>query len=187
MLSKDEFLDLTQYERQTKISEGYLFKYVEVIDKKTLTKYVAKISRKKIEEFSREDLINFSREVNILVKLKFPSIVNFCGYSPTNFKNISKPMIFLEKVNQSIENIIYLIERKKKLISEWNSTKKLINIFGIASSMRFLHSHDIIHRNLKPSTIMVDDQMYPKLTGFTNSQDFSDTLIGSRKSSKYIG
>lgn len=34
---------------------------------------------------------------------------------------------------------------------------------------------------------MVDDQMYPKLTGFTNSQDFSDTLIGPRKSSKYIG
>lgn len=39
----------------------------------------------------------------------------------------------------------------------WSETKKLINIFGIASAMSFLHSHDIAHGYLHPKNILFDD------------------------------
>lgn len=48
-------------------------------------------------------------------------------------------------------------------------SKKLINIFGIASAMKHLHSYDIIHRNLSPKSVLLDDDLYPKLYDFSLS------------------
>ena len=64
------------------------------------------------------------------------------------------------------------MERKKLFISDWNDTKKLINIYGIASAMSFLHSHNILHRDLKPQNIFLDDFLYPKIGDFGLSTKF---------------
>lgn len=52
------------------------------------------------------------------------------------------------------------------MIKDWNNTKDLIIIFGIASSMSYLHSYDILHRNLKPSNIFIDEKYHPKIADF---------------------
>ena len=57
---------------------------------------------------------------------------------------------------------IFENERKGVKNDGWNDTKRLINIYGIASGMSFLHSQNIIHRNLKPSNILVDELIHPK-------------------------
>lgn len=99
-----------------------------------------------------------------MTKLNHPSILIFKGYSPINFKKKRKPVIITEFAsNGSLDDLIQL-ERKSKPI--WDSTRKLIIIYGIASAMSYLHLHDIIHRDLKPANILIDDFLLPKIADF---------------------
>lgn len=67
--------------------------------------------------------------------------------------------------NGSIQDIISL-ERKSLAKFDWNPTRKLINIYGIASAMLYLHQHNIVHRDLKPGNILMDDFLCPKIADF---------------------
>lgn len=58
------------------------------------------------------------------------------------------------------------LEQKGQAPKDWDDTKKLINIYGIALSMKYLHHHKILHRNLKPENILLDENLYPKLAIF---------------------
>lgn len=58
---------------------------------------------------------------------------------------------------------IIAINHKEKVFDEWNDTKKLINLYGIASGMLFAHSHEIIHQNLNSELILLDEFLFPKI------------------------
>ena len=47
----------------------------------------------KMNNFTKDELINLSHEVNIISKLNHPSFMKFIGYSPVDFKNQQKPVI----------------------------------------------------------------------------------------------
>lgn len=66
----------------------------------------------------------------------------------------------------------------KKKLQEYD-TKILIIIYGIALGMSYLHSHNIIHRNLKLSNIFLDDQYYPRIMGFDISKTIYQLEDGS--------
>ena len=74
-------------------------------------------------------------------------------------------------------------ERKGEKNDDWNDTKKLINIYGIASGMSYLHSNNIIHFNLNPKSILVDNQFHTKIanidfhTNIENSKSISSCSI----------
>ena len=44
--------------------------------------------------------------------------------------------------------------------------QKINNIFGIASAMSHLHSHNILHRDLKTENILFDEHLFPKIGDF---------------------
>ena len=52
------------------------------------------------------------------------------------------------------------------IIENWSDTTKLINLFGIASGMCYLHRNGISFHDLNPNSIIVDDHLYPKLTNY---------------------
>ena len=51
-------------------------------------------------------------------------------------------------------------------------------IKGIAHAMSYLHSHDILHRDLKPDNVLLDEYLFPKLADFglskINHPNFDD-------------
>lgn len=99
--------------------------------------------------------MNLSREVNIISKLNHPSILKFICYSPINFKKKNKPVIITEFAsNGSLKDLISA-EREKINNPNWNDTRKLIVIYGIASAMSYLHSHNILHRDLKQEKMLI--------------------------------
>lgn len=115
-------------------------------------------------------------------KLNFPSIVKFVGYSPTDFDNLLRPVIVREFLpNYKLEETLE-IERNGYQIPVWNDTMRLICIYGIASSLKYLHSINIIHRNLKPDNILLDEHLFPKLFGFGFSKPLSTENNKQRKS-----
>lgn len=169
MEGENGFLNLDNYEKQTRIGIGGFGEVFKLIEKRTGRIYAAKISLIDISEDQSDEqslIIELKHEVNILAQLNHPSILKFIGYSPVNFKNEPKPVIITEFVsNGSLKEMIQL-EQNSKQPELWNDTKKLINIYGIASAMSYLHSHNIIHRDLKTGNILEDDYLFPKIADF---------------------
>lgn len=173
-MSSESFIDLARFEKKKKIGKGSFGKVYKVEEKSTKQIYAAKIAIKKVDKNSPKEMLDLSREVNIISKLEHPSILKFIGYSPVDFNNKSKPVIITElSTNGSLEQILDL-ERLTKKIKYWDDTKKLMCIFGIAKGMTYLHSHDIIHRDLKPANIFLDDYLFPKIADFGLSKISND-------------
>lgn len=77
--------------------------------------------------------------------------------SPISFDNKINPVLITElSLNRSLfEDIL-----------EWNDTKKMISIYGIATAMSYLHSCSIIHSDLKLSNILINDYLFPIIVNF---------------------
>lgn len=168
-------LDLNQYNLLKKIGSGAFSEVYKVEEKSSKTIFAAKILLKSLEQEDNTTIIDLRREINIMSKLNHPSILQFIGFSPTNFLNELKPVIITEFMpNDSLQEIINL-ERKSISASFWNDTRKLINIYGIASAMSYLHAHNIIHRDLKPANILMDSFLCPKIADFGLSKSLSSS------------
>lgn len=141
----------------------------------------AKVSIYEMDRCTEDNILNLSREIYIISSLNHPSILRFIGYSPVNFKNKPKPVIITEYApNNSLEQIIEL-ERKGISNYDWNDTKKLINIYGIAAGMSYLHDNNILHRDLKPGNILLDEYLYPKIADFGLSKNKSESVQEKKK------
>lgn len=183
-----DYLNLDKFSKEKYINEGSFGVVYKVINKEDGKEYAAKISKSEISEEIEDDMIiNLAREVNILSKLDHPSILSFIGYSPKNFKNKPHPVIVTEfSSGGTLEDAIEL-ENNNLSKDGWNDTKKLINIYGIASSLQYLHSLNIIHRDLRPSNVLLDDSLFPKLADFGLSKEITDENIESKISSGFKG
>ena len=88
-------------------------------------------------------------------------------------------MIILEYLpNKTLKEILNL-EKISNSPEGWDGTKKLINMYGIASAMSYLHANDIIHRDLKPENILLDSYLYPKVCDYGISKTISTSSFSS--------
>lgn len=161
-----EFLDLSKFTKKKGIGEGGFGHVFKIIEKSTKKEYAAKIMRNLLSDDESKIIIYLKREINILSQLVHPCVVKFIGYSPVDFEKNLHPVLVTEFYpNGSLRGIIGL-ERSSQILPKWNDTKKLINIYGIASAMMFLHQHNVLHRDLKPDNILEDEYLFPKITDF---------------------
>ena len=183
-VEKKYFYDLSQLEQVGMLGEGttaFVYSYKE---KKSATIYAVKIIKFILNEAASEDIVrNMIREVDIISRLNHPSIVQFIGFSQTDFNGSPRPVIITDLLNNSLSHFIDR-ERRGDSCDNWDDTQKLIILYGIASAMSYLHSHNIIHRDLKPENILLDDYLYPKvsdfgLSKFTNITDDKEKFYNS--------
>ena len=133
--------------------------------------------------------ISFSREIANQSQSVHPCILPFLGYS--FYDQDSQPALIViteYQKNGSLRKLLdESIKNKKKLL---NNTQKTIIAFGIAAGMSSLHKNNILHRDLKSSNILLDDNFMPKISDFglskfipesTNSIDmnFNTKMIGT--------
>lgn len=98
-------------------------------------------------------------------KFQHPSVLKFIGFSTNSFKGKSKPVIITEYAkNGTLSHYILKIKSQKN--SNTINTQKLIIIYGIVAALSYLHSHDIIHRDLKQDNVLLDDYLHPKVADF---------------------
>lgn len=159
------FLKLSNYQKQEQLGEGAYGKVYKIKDNNYEEVFAAKISKLPVNrdyEDKEETLLLFS-EVNLFSALKHPAIIKFIGYSSIDFEEEPYPTMVTEFAPKG--SLEYVLKNSSKL-DLWDETKKLINIYGIASGMNYLHSNDITHHDLKPENILMDEKLQPKISDF---------------------
>lgn len=167
-MSQDKFADISKYELLERIGSGAFAVVYKIFDKTNKKIYAAKISNDEVNlsTIKSEEILLLFREVNVLASFNHPAIIKFIGFNIVSFNNLHNPIIITEYAkNESLRKVVNL-ETQGLSLQGWDDTKKLINIYGIASGMMYLHSHNILHRDLKPENILIDDCLCPRIADF---------------------
>lgn len=167
-MSSNNISDISCFTLMSKIGEGSFSQVYRIKEIKTSEYYAAKISKSFIDEDTKNspETIQLFREINLMSLLNHPSILKFIGYYPTNFENDPFPTIITELATNGPLRDIINMESRGLSLDIWDDTKKLINIYGIATGMSYLHLHSILHRDLKPENILMDENLCPKISDF---------------------
>ena len=160
-------IDLKKYTKGNKIGSGAFGDVFEIQEKETANKFAAKISKHTID-FEDPTILseNLKAEVSILSSLTHPGILKFIGFSKTNFEDNLRPTIITELLQSRTLGALFEFQHKGFSDPKFDSTFKHIALFGIASTMKYLHQNKIVHKDLKPDNILFDEFMHPKVCDF---------------------
>lgn len=185
MSETSNYVDLNRFEVLDLIGNGAFSKVFRIQEKSSKQIYAAKVLNYEIkdEEEDTEESLLILREINLMSSLNHRSILGFVAFSPKSFDNSPNPTIITDYApNGSLYDLLKL-ELSCLSPPKWDLTHKLINIYGIASGLSYLHSHNIIHRDIKSGNILMDEQLFPKIADFGLSKITSSVSPSINKQS----
>ncbi|XP_066165395.1 uncharacterized protein [Oryza sativa Japonica Group] len=149
------------------------------------------IAVKKLYDLRGLDDVQFSNEFSNLMRVQHKNIVRFIGYcnearhelmevngEDVLCKMIYKVLCFEYLPRGSLEN--YLHEESRGL--DWCTRYKII--MGICEGLSYLHGgleEPILHLDLKPANILLDNNMVPKIADFGVSRPFGGSHTHTTK------
>lgn len=128
------------------------------------------LDKRNMSEFA---LIALKNELQILRDVNFSHIVSLVDV----FENGRKLQMVMELCEAGNLSRIVSISHHKRL-SEQNASQILCTV---AQTLKYLHSHSVVHRNLKPGNILFTKEGVVKITDFTYAH--SATVQGEAKQS----
>jgi serine/threonine protein kinase len=160
---------LGHYRLIEEVGRGGMATVCRAIDTRTEQEVAIKVLSPTISGDNRF-VRRFKREGSLLAGLKHPNIVPVLGYGDSKgMAYMVMPFIKGVSLQDRLER--GKISRKER--ERW--------IAQIAEALSFAHSHGIIHRDVKPSNVMIDKSGNALLTDFGLAREVegSNTLTGS--------
>lgn len=163
-------VDSSDFERIKKIAEGGqgdVFKCKQISKNREV---VMKKTQAHLKNLDNQRY--FNREVEILAKYHHPAIVPFIGYDELQIKKKVYGCIYLLMMEKgSLTSSIELNNKEGVKDPLWTNSSKFIITYGVACAMEYLHSNDIIHRDLKTDNILLDSKLRPYITDFGTAKN----------------
>lgn len=101
----------------------------------------------------------------MLQAISHPTIVPFYSYCLSSQNPMKQNLLILKFAPYSLQKL-FDKQKEGQQILWWDLTRKFIVLYGIAISLGFLHSKNIVHQRLTPSNILIDENYEPQITDF---------------------
>jgi hypothetical protein len=137
------------------------------------------IAVKRLSIHSGQGNAEFKTEVLLMTKLQHKNLVKLFGFS---IKESERLLVYEFIPNTSLDRFLFDPIKQKQL--DWE--KRYNIIVGVSRGLLYLHEGSefpIIHRDLKSSNVLLDEQMLPKISDFGMARqfDFDNTQAVTRR------
>ncbi|KAB1204084.1 hypothetical protein CJ030_MR8G000770 [Morella rubra] len=121
------------------------------------------IAVKELSLESSQGLREFTTEVKLLMRTQHPNLVTLLGCCAEGPK---KMLVYEFLPNKSLDYFLFGKDHKSATL-DWTTRLRIVR--GVARGLLYLHEEAperIIHRDIKASTILLDDYLNPKISGY---------------------
>ncbi|XP_027169255.1 receptor-like serine/threonine-protein kinase SD1-6 [Coffea eugenioides] len=128
------------------------------------------IAVKRLKIMSGHGIEQFKNEVTVISKLQHRNLVKLLGYCIHGEDRI---LVYEYLPNGSLDSFIF--DTTKRAVLDWRRRSSIIE--GIAQGLLYLHKYSrlkIIHRDLKTSNVLLDNDLNPKISDFGTARIFGD-------------